>query len=114
MMLFDRPRWPVNDRPLVAVAPCCGVRSVVTPGVITREAQEVAAVDRQVLHLLLSDHAGDGGVAGVDDARLCQDVDAFFDGCQLHREFDRCGLAEDRTIPLPFSVAKPARSSLIE
>ena len=37
MMLFDRARWPVKDRPDVAEAPCCGVRSVVTPGVMTEK-----------------------------------------------------------------------------
>ena len=37
MMLFERARWPVNDRPEVADAPCCGVRSVVTPGVMTEK-----------------------------------------------------------------------------
>ena len=37
MMLFERARWPVNERPEVADAPCCGVRSVVTPGVMTEK-----------------------------------------------------------------------------
>jgi hypothetical protein len=35
MMLFERARWPPNERPDVADAPCCGVRSFVTPGVST-------------------------------------------------------------------------------
>ena len=34
MMLLERARWPVKERPEVAEAPCCGVRSVVTPGVM--------------------------------------------------------------------------------
>ena len=34
-MLFERARWPAKVRPEVAEAPCCGVRSVVTPGVMT-------------------------------------------------------------------------------
>ena len=34
-MLFERARWPENVNPEVADAPCCGVRSVLTPGVIT-------------------------------------------------------------------------------
>ena len=37
MMLFERARWPPNDSPEVAEAPCCGVRSVVTPGVMTEK-----------------------------------------------------------------------------
>ena len=35
VMLFERARWPAKVRPEVADAPCCGVRSVVTPGVMT-------------------------------------------------------------------------------
>ena len=34
MMLFERARCPPNDKPEVADAPCCGVRSVVTAGVM--------------------------------------------------------------------------------
>ena len=37
MMLLERARWPANERPEVADAPCCGVWSVVTPGVITEK-----------------------------------------------------------------------------
>ena len=36
-MLFDRARWPAKVSPEVADAPCCGVRSVVTPGVMTEK-----------------------------------------------------------------------------
>ena len=36
-MLFERARWPANVRPEVAEAPCCGVLSRVTPGVITEK-----------------------------------------------------------------------------
>ncbi len=32
--LLERPRCPVNESPLVAAAPCNGVRSVATPGAI--------------------------------------------------------------------------------
>ena len=34
VMLFDRARWPANVSPDVADAPCCGVWSTVTPGVM--------------------------------------------------------------------------------
>ncbi len=34
MMLLERARWPAKERPEVAEAPCWGVRSVVTPGVM--------------------------------------------------------------------------------
>jgi hypothetical protein len=36
-MLFDRARWPANVSPEVADAPCCGVRSVFTAGVMTEK-----------------------------------------------------------------------------
>ena len=37
MMLLDRARCPVKDSPEVAEAPCWGVRSGATPGVITEK-----------------------------------------------------------------------------
>ena len=37
MMLFERARWPVKERPEVADAPCCGVLSRLTPGVMTEK-----------------------------------------------------------------------------
>ena len=71
MMLFERARCPPNERPEVADAPCCGVLSVVTPGRDDGEADEVAAVDGQVVDLLLADHGRDRGLDGVDD-RSCR------------------------------------------
>jgi hypothetical protein len=41
MMLFDRARCPPNDSPEVAEAPCCGVRSLVTPGVMIEKLRKL-------------------------------------------------------------------------
>ena len=40
-MLLDRPRCPAKVRPDVALAPCCGVRSLFTAGVMTENARKL-------------------------------------------------------------------------
>ena len=42
VMLFERARWPANERPEVPDAPCCGVRSVATPGVSSEKLMKIA------------------------------------------------------------------------
>ena len=99
MMLFERARWPPNERPEVEVAPCCGVRSVVTPGVMTEKLDEVAAVDRQALDLPASDDGGDRRLARVHHRSITGHRDRVLQARDLHRDVEHRGLAEQQRDP---------------
>ena len=72
MMLFERARWPPNDRPEVAEAPCCGVRSVVTPGVMTEKLMKLRPLMGRLSICCLPHHRRDRRVRGVDHRRAAR------------------------------------------
>ena len=80
--LFSVPRWPAKLMSPVRT-------SRVTPGVEQREVDEVAAVDRQVLHGEFCDRRAHLGSAGFDHRRAADDIDRF--GNSLHRHLNAQG-----------------------
>ena len=75
MMLFERARWPANERPEVAEAPCCGVWSVVTPGVMTEKLMKLRPLMGRLSICCWPTTEDTAVCVGVDDGDLVGDGD---------------------------------------
>ena len=87
-MLFDRARWPANDRPEVPDAPCCGVRSVATPGASSENPMKLRPLIGRCSNLLLRDHARDDRPLRVDDRRVSRDEHDLLAPGDVQRQAD--------------------------
>ncbi len=113
VMLFDRARWPANVRPEVADAPCCGVRSVVTPGVmIENEMKLRPLIGRLAICCWETTVATEVFCVSTSDACpstvTCSVVPASFSVTSRSTRAPSVRIRPSRV-----SVAKPASSSLI-